>query len=139
MAQFSASSKEKLATCCKELQDTANLAIKIIDFGISEGHRGEALQNKAYAENKSKVRFPNSKHNKKPSAAFDAFPAPLDWNDPQRFILLAGVIIASGAVLGHDIRWGGDWNENGIIKDESFRDLPHFEYKGPLKTPVFPL
>jgi hypothetical protein len=135
---FSKTSKLNLGTCRKELQDSANLAIQILDFGVSCGQRGEADQNKAFAEKKSKVKFPNSKHNKIPSDAFDFFPAPLDWSDVQRFIYVGGVIIACGAVLGHDLRWGGDWNENGIIKDESFKDFPHIEYKGPLKGIILP-
>ncbi len=29
--------------------------------------------------------------------------------------------------ITHSIRWGGDWNMNTMIKDESFRDTGHFE------------
>ena len=25
------------------------------------------------------------------------------------------------------IRWGGDWDSDNIMKDQTFNDLPHFE------------
>ena len=29
--------------------------------------------------------------------------------------------------MGVKILWGGDWNGNGVIRDEKFQDLVHFE------------
>ncbi len=30
---------------------------------------------------------------------------------------------------GVEIRWGGDWNDNGEYRDEKFLDLPHWELR----------
>jgi peptidoglycan L-alanyl-D-glutamate endopeptidase CwlK len=102
-------------------------AIKFIDFTILEGHRGKDLQNLYYEQGKSKLKYPQSKHNKYPSLAVDIAPYPINWNDRERFVYLAGIIKGIASSLGHNIRWGGDWNQNNNLKDQSFFDLPHFE------------
>ena len=28
------------------------------------------------------------------------------------------------------IRWGGDWDMDTYVKDQKFKDLPHFELTG---------
>lgn len=48
-------------------------------------------------------------------------------------ILFAGYVLAvaykmkQDGLIEHDIRYGGDWNSNGEVSDESFQDLDHFE------------
>lgn len=44
-----------------------------------EGHRDEDRQNKLFEEGKTKVKWPDSKHNTSPSKASDSAPYPLDW------------------------------------------------------------
>ena len=127
MPSFGKTSKEKLASCDPLLQKVANRAILIMDFSVICGHRGKEEQDKAFASGNSKLKWPDGKHNKMPSLAMDLLPYPIDWNDRDRFILLAGIIIGVAHELGVPIRWGGDWNSNYVIKDESFQDLGHFE------------
>lgn len=98
-----------------------------MDFTILTGHRNKVDQDEAFATGRSQLRFPQSKHNKAPSWAVDIAPWPIDWNDRERFILLAGLVLGIGRMMGVNLRWGGDWNMNWSIKDESFFDLPHFE------------
>ena len=71
--------------------------------------------------------WPNSKHNSLPSVAVDIAPYPIDWEDTERFIQLSGAILQIAKQNGLDLRWGGDWNRDGRMTDESFRDLLHFE------------
>lgn len=127
MPFFGKNSKEKLATCHPDLQRIANEAIKIMDFSVIWGHRGEEDQNKCYAKRTSTVKWPYSKHNPFPSLAMDVCPYPEDWDDRDRFILLAGIIIGVAYDLGVPIIWGGDWNSNFYISDEKLQDLGHFQ------------
>ena len=90
-----------------------------LDLTIVCGHRGEAAQNKAFAEGKSKKRWPDSKHNTLPSTATDSAPYPIDWNDKLKFGVLAGYIMATADDLDIEIDVGALW--------QSFPDLPHVE------------
>ena len=127
MPSFGRRSKEKLAECDERLQRIANAAIKITDFSVYEGHRGRDRQNRLFRQGASKLQYPRSKHNAKPSNAMDIAPYPIDWQDSARFYFLAGVIKAVAAQLGIGIRWGGDWDSDGQFTDQTFHDLPHFE------------
>lgn len=119
MPQFSERSLKNLAQCDERLQRVAHEAIKHFDFTVICGHRGEAEQNAAYKAGHSRLKFPQSKHNKTPSLAFDACPFPIDWNDHKRFQIMGKVMKEAAASLGIKITWGGDWH--------SFVDKPHFE------------
>ena len=127
MPAFGKASQEKLATCDPRLQKVFNEVIKHFDCTVIEGHRGEAAQNKAFAEGKSKLKYPQGKHNKTPSLAADVLPNPIDWNDTNRMRYFAGFVVGIAATMGIKLRWGGDWNQNTELKDNSFNDLPHFE------------
>ena len=127
MPYYSKSSKEKLETCHQDLQTIFNYVIQIYDNTIVCGNRGEQEQNEAYDKGFSKLRYPKSKHNIKPSRAVDAVPYPIDWKDEKRFHELAGVVKATAFMLkkygaiNSEIEWGGDW--------KNFKDLPHYQLK----------
>jgi len=125
--KFSKQSKRHLAEAHIDLQEVFGMVIDIFDCRIIEGHRGKLEQNKLFHAEKSKVKWPNSKHNKKPSHAVDAIPSPIDWSDPLPFYHLAGVVKTVAFFLGVRIRWGGDWDSDGDFKDQSFDDLAHYE------------
>lgn len=126
MPQFGKKSKERLATCDPCLQEICNEAIKVFDFTVLEGHRDEEMQNKLYSEGKSKLRYPDSKHNTSPSKAIDIIPYPIDWQDTERFARLAGLIFGIAHSKGINLRWGGTWKGlDGGLAD--FADMPHFE------------
>lgn len=126
---WSLHSKEALSTCHPSIKMVMNRALELspIDFCVLEGHRGPDEQDAAFARGESKLRWPHGKHNQIPSAAVDIAPTPIDWKDRERFILVAGAVLAAAALLGVKLRWGGDWNSDGRMADEKFRDLGHFE------------
>jgi len=132
MPSFGKTSKQRLATCCQELQEVFNEVIKNTDCTILCGTRTKAEQDKAYNEGRSKVQYPNSKHNTNPSKAVDVAPYPIDWNDTARFYYFAGRVIGVAQAMGYKIRFGGDWDGDMDLKDQNFNDLPHFEYVGKL-------
>lgn len=127
MPSFSELSLARLSTCHPDLQRLFGAVILKIDCTALDGYRSEALQNRAFDEGKSKVRWPDGKHNKFPSDAVDVGPWPLDWNDWKSFYYFGGIVMATAWALGIDIRWGGDWNGNNDLKDQNFFDLVHFE------------
>ncbi len=127
MSSFGKLSRERLATCHPQIQDVLNEVIKIFDFSILCGHRGEEDQNAAFEAGNSKVKWPNSKHNQYPSLAVDLAPYPIDWNDTERFARLAGYIQGYAYAKGICMRVGFDWDNDNDIKEHSLLDYPHIE------------
>ena len=165
-------SKQNLSTCHTNLRKLVRHAAAAIDkekkrrkgsfkfdFTVRDGYRGEKEQNEAFEKKNSKLRFPKSKHNRKPSQAVHLLPYPVRW--PQkpgfpyladsgmteywmekekyekelkiyvkqlgRFYQLHGFMLAASVELDIPMRWGGDWNRDGNILDQSFDDLGHYE------------
>lgn len=129
MPRFGRKSKERLASCDPQLQELFNEVIKHIDCSVLEGHRSGERQNKLYDEGKTKVRYPNGRHNANPSLAVDVTPYPVDWEDRERQTLFAGFVLGIANSMGIKIRWGGDWNMDFHVQDNKFDDFPHFELK----------
>jgi len=129
MPRFGKRSNVNLASCDERLQKVFNEVIKHVDCSVLEGHRGEERQNKLQEEGKSKVRYPDGRHNASPSVAVDVAPYPIDWNDRERFHLFAGFVIGVARGMGITLRWGGDWNMNFEVDDNKFDDFPHFELR----------
>lgn len=129
MNRFGRRSLRELETVHPILREILVDVLPIMDFTVLKGHRGEEEQNEAYDTGHSQLRFPHSKHNASPSLAVDIAPYPIDWNDTERFVLLAGVVkaIAYNLEVVDIIRWGGDWDQDDRMTDERFRDYPHFE------------
>ena len=122
-----------------DLQRIFQEVIKYFDCSIICGHRSKAAQNKAFKERKSKLQYPKSKHNKKPSMAVDAVPYPIDWKDTKRMLYFAGFVVGIShrlydqGKISHLVRWGGDWDKDTQVNDQRFNDYPHFELYKPKK------
>tara|TARA_R110002020_G_scaffold212480_4_gene419122 strand:- start:17478 stop:17867 length:390 start_codon:yes stop_codon:yes gene_type:complete len=127
MPKFGRRSREALATCDEKLQQVFNEVIKHIDCSILEGHRDESKQNKYFQDGKTKVKYPNGRHNSNPSRAVDVTPYPVDWADRERQTLFAGYVMGMARSMGIGIRWGGDWDKDFQVNDNKFDDFPHFE------------
>ena len=129
MPKFGRTSRKRLETCDEDLIFLFEEVVKYFDCTVLEGHRSKRLQNKYFKEGKSKLKFPDGNHNKKPSTAIDVVPYPIDWEDRERMTYFAGFVKGIAIMLGIPIRWGGDWNSNNDLKDNNFDDLPHFELR----------
>lgn len=133
---YGKSSKANLDTCTINLQLVMIRALDLglIDISITEGARDKGRQNRLFELKKSKVKWPHSKHNIINSwdraKAVDAVPfvngkASYNYN---HCCFMAGVILAVGASMGVELRWGGNWDMDGEpITDQDFQDLVHFE------------
>ncbi len=145
MPSFGGSSRTNLDTCRSEIIETLEIVVIEYDIKVLEGVRSWDRQAQLLDEGRTTKGPGESKHNppKLPdgtedsewkSDAVDVAPYPIDWKDARRFIYMAGMIIGVGRTLGHDFRWGGNWDQDQIIlDDQSFDDLPHFEYRGPIR------
>ena len=129
MPKFGRKSKERLNTCDSNLQKVFNEVSKHVDCSVLEGHRSKDRQNKLYEEGKTKVKYPNGRHNRQPSSAVDVTPYPVDWEDRERQTLFAGFVIGVASQMGINLRWGGDWDQDFQVVDNRFDDFPHFELK----------
>ena len=127
MYSYSKWSTERLASAHSDLQHLFNEVIKVIDCTIVYGHRTEAEQEEMVRKGYSKLTFPNSNHNKVPSLAVDAVPYPIDWNDRERFVYFAGIVKGIASQLSIKMRWGGDWDSDNQLHDQTWMDLPHYE------------
>ena len=139
MYKFSKTSRERLKTCSVDLRILFNKIIMHHDCTIVEGFRNEIDQNRYFSENKSQLKWPNSKHNKLPCTAIDVLPylngRMANGDEPgdiDNMIYFAGYVMGyaeamrqSGEIT-HKIRCGIDWNMDNNL-NESFRDIPHFE------------
>jgi len=155
MPQYGNTSRERLTTCDVRIQRVFNKVILYHDCSILCGFRGEEEQNEAYDSipQRSKVQWPNGKHNLLPSLAVDAVPYPIIWpetlkmlnrfkggrgtivqvmmviKDLNRFYCFAGFVLGMAQEMGIPLRWGGDWDGDMDFKDQILDDLPHFELR----------
>jgi peptidoglycan L-alanyl-D-glutamate endopeptidase CwlK len=127
MPTFSTKSLKELESCHDNLQLLFREVVKHFDCTVLEGHRGKEAQDEAVRKGTSHVRWPNGKHNSEPSMAVDVAPYPIDWKDRERFYYFAGFVKGVAARMGIAVRWGGDWDSDTQVKDQTFHDLPHFE------------
>ena len=131
MPKFSRKSKEILFTCEEDLQVVMNDVVRITDIKIISGLRGEEEQNYLFRMNLSKNMFPNSRHNSEVvgalSEAVDIAPYPVNWKDLEKFYYVAGIVMGVAGMLGIELRWGGDWDQDDDLHDQTFMDLGHFE------------
>jgi len=138
--KFGQRSEGELKTCSEALQRVTRraLAYGVLDFAILEGHRGQAKQDRYYAEGKSRLKFPNGNHNAYPSNALDAIPCgsdgkvlPQDHKGLREALhFLAGLMFAAAAEEGVVLRWGGAWDGPAkVAEPQKFDDLFHFEVR----------
>ena len=126
MPHFGKKSKERLKGVDNKLIKVLNELIKIMDVTIIEGVRSSERQEKLLKQGATKVKY--SKHME--GKAVDLAPYPIDWDDLERFYYMGGMIRGIGKELGINVRWGGDWDSDGNIRDQSFNDIVHVEIKG---------
>lgn len=129
MPRFSATSRNRLATCDESLQRVFERVVSRWDCTVVEGHRDQEAQDRAFREGKSKLRWPNGKHNRLPSRAVDVAPYPIDWGNTKRFYAFGGYVLGVAEEMGIALRFGGDWDSDRDLDDQSFNDLIHFELK----------
>jgi peptidoglycan L-alanyl-D-glutamate endopeptidase CwlK len=59
--------------------------------------------------------------------AVDVVPYPIDWNDRMRFYHFIGFVRGVAWKLGIEVVSGSDWDNDYVLNDQGFYDLPHWE------------
>ena len=127
---FDANSLKHLKFIHPDLQLVLLESRKRYDFIITDSVRGKKKQQQALKDGFSTVEFGESPHNYNPCPVADIAPAPYKLyrdNIPRYIELQIRIIKVVAAELKIPIRQGLDWNRNGILTDEKFRDYPHVE------------
>lgn len=62
--------------------------------------------------------------------AVDLLPAPYDWKDATSFAIVAAHMLKASNAMKVPIRWGKDWDRDGISGEKGETDGPHFELWG---------
>lgn len=145
-------SQGRLATVHPALRGVAVKALILspVDITVLEGARTKFRQEELYAKGRTteelrkagilnisgkpdedKVTWTlNSAHIPKEdgfSWAVDLAPYPIDWNDTARFDQMALAMFRAASTLGVRIRWGADWDGDGVLRERGESDSPHFE------------
>lgn len=125
--KLSHASQEKLNSVRLDLRKVALKAFETMPFDIMvlEGARTKERQDELFAKGATKVRI--SRHMS--GNAIDIAPYPIDWNDTDRFVVMAKHMFNAAKELGIKIRWGGNWSSTDEEQEppSSFVDMPHFE------------
>ena len=115
--------QDRLLHVESKLQNIVKEVGKSFDICVVCGFRGEIEQNDAFQRGNSKLKYPNSKHNKSPSLAVDLAPCDckgsIDWQDVEKFVELSKLMLAEAAKQRVKLVWGGSFKK--------FVDMPHFE------------
>jgi hypothetical protein len=107
MFEFSEKSKERLSSCDDRLQDIFNEVIKHYNCTIVCGYRDKDTQNELFDRGRSKLKWPNSKHNHYLSKAVDVIPSATGWDNLNELYYLAGLALGIAVSKGIKIKWGG--------------------------------
>ena len=126
---LSPASEKKLSTCHPDLIHLVKIVAVHMPITILCGHRDDLEQHLAFTSGKSKLDYPNSKHNSNPSRAVDMAPTPYNPTDLRHLLSFGGFVLGCASVLGLSVRWGGSWSRLPAPVDplKDFSDLFHFE------------
>jgi len=119
---------DTLDPCLKKIMD--RVLQEVADISLISGHRTPDEQYDLWVAGKTTVRWPDSKHNAIPSRAVDFQPYPYPDSEEKLWGALgyiAGRAIEIAREDGIILRWGGDWDRDGDMTDQSFDDLFHLE------------
>ncbi len=128
---FSKNSERRLSTVHPDLQRVARLALALsdVDFGISEGIR--SIDTQIVNVRKGASRTYNSRHLHGMAIDVIAYvDGKVSWKS-WPYDEIKPVMFRAAAELGIQIRWGGDWDRDGVAKEKGEWDLVHFELPKP--------
>lgn len=127
MPRFGTQSTDNLNECHDDLQRLFREVVKVFDCKVIWGFRDKEAQNQAFHRGASGKRWPDSWHNSKPSLACDVLPYPVDYKDIARFYYFGGYVKRLAIEMKISVTWGGDWDSDWEVRDQSFNDLGHWQ------------
>ena len=128
-------SEKRLEGVNPTLVSSVRRAAKRLPFSlfVVEGLRTKERQAALYAQGRTKpgpkvTWTMNSKHID--GKAVDLAPlidGAIDWKDLKKFDQIAAAMIEAGKEVGVLVRWGADWDMDGLPRERGESDSPHFE------------
>lgn len=121
----------RLAKAHPDLRRVVEVVAQTWDLVVLEVARTPERQAELFKAGKTKT--VKSKHLVQADGfahAVDLAPMPVDWNDRARWSYFGGYCLATAEALGIPLIWGGDWNNNTQVTDQTFNDLDHLELGG---------
>ncbi len=135
--QLGSRSETNLIGVHYELVNVVKLALLIseVDFSVIEGLRTIERQRELFAKGRSapgRIVTWTMKSKHIDGLAVDLLPinpatGKGDWNFAAGFKEISSAMFAAAERLDVAIRWGSDWNRNGIAGEKGEIDSPHFE------------
>lgn len=131
--KFSKTSWARLEGVHPYLVDLFTAVLQLMDCTVIYGMRTFTEHQILFEKGLTKTM--NSMHLKQEDGrawAVDVAPYPIDWQNTKRFYFFAGLVIALADKYlpeGYYIRWGGDWDSDKDLDDQTFMDLVHFELR----------
>lgn len=144
---FGNKSNERLASVKPQLAAVVRRALELTtqDFFVLEGRRTKKAQQEYFGAGRTAAELKaagvdpslarpserqktwtlNSKH--LTGDAVDVCPWPVDWDTLSKFDAIAKAMFAAAKELKTPIRWGHDWDRDGIVRERGESDGPHFE------------
>lgn len=116
------------------------IALSEIDFFVNEGVRTPERQKELYAQGRTKpgkvVTWTlKSNHFINPKTGYghavDVYAFPFNTNQtPETSKKIAKAFLTAAHELDIPIRWGADWDRDGVFYEKGESDSPHFELWG---------
>jgi len=139
MPKYSENSRKKLRLAHTDLQRIFEEVIKYYDNTIVWTYRGQEVQDEFFENGKSKLKYPDSKHNCTPAMAVDSAPyVDGDVSDDMYqgyhyagFVLGIAKMLLKEGEISHELVCGADWDGDIDVNDQTFRDLWHFQLAVP--------
>lgn len=136
MFKLGTRSKQRLQGVDGRLAKVVERAIQItpVNFTVIEGLRTKERQAELYAQGRTKpgkivTWTMKSKHID--GLAVDIAPinsdGSIDWNDFVKFQQVSNAMFEAAKELNVNLRWGADWDQDGIPREKGESDSPHFE------------
>ena len=140
MFALSQRSQDRLVGVHPNLSKVVRRAIELttVDFVVIEGVRTRARQAELYAQGRTKpgpkvTWTMNSRH----IPAGDGYGHAVDlgpikdgviaWGDPSAFTALNVAMMQAAGELGVALRWGKDWDRDGVAGEKGETDAVHWE------------
>jgi peptidoglycan LD-endopeptidase CwlK len=137
VSTLDARSEERLKGVDARLARTVRRAAQLssVPFMVVEGLRTAARQAELYAQGRTKpgkvVTWTlKSKH--LDGLAVDLAPivnGKIDWNDLAKFDVIYRAMMLAASENALAIRYGGDWDGDGKLREKGETDSPHFEIR----------
>lgn len=147
--KFGRASQENMAQCHPDLVMILHRALQIspVDFGVTQGlrtyeqqlafflNKDSRLDPRIPAQRAKAKHLPDEEGYAHAVDVYVAVPGRVDLRyDYMRLTVIAWAIqeaalrLHAEGKVGHGVRWGGDWDQDGqILIDQTFNDLPHHE------------